>query len=281
MVGLRKRGRFGEMMWTRPLGAVLAAVALAGVCLAQNEQLKEAVRVDQNLNKSVPAEAEFRDEYGKKVKIGDYLGQKPLIIAPMFYNCKGVCIMISEGLAKAVRSIKAYQPGRDYTVLSVSIHPKETPELAAKKKAELMEMVRPGTEKGWHLLTGTQENILKLTDALGYRFTYDPVKDLIGHPAAIVVVTPDGKISRYFYGAEYAAPLLLKALKDAREEKIGPKAEPIFWGCIQYDPHSGKYSLVVSQLIKAGGIATVIVLALAISVMSYKSYRSKGGPARS
>jgi len=265
----------------KQLGVVLLAAAVWAGALAQGQQLNDAVRVEQNLKKEIPKDAQFTDEYGKKVRIGDYLGTKPLIIAPVFYNCKGVCIMISEGLAKAVRSIKVYQPGRDYTVLSVSIHPKETPSLAAKKKADVMEMVRKGTENGWHFLTGSQDNILKLTDALGFYYTYDPVKDLIGHPAAIMVVTPEGKISRYFYGAEYSAPLLLKSLQDARQDKIGPKAEPIFWGCIQYDPHSGKYSLVVSQLIKVGGIATVVILAMAIAVMSYKSSRPKGGPARS
>lgn len=260
--------------------AWLAAVLWSGVA-AQNQLPKDAVRVDQNLNKEVPKDAEFLDETGKKVKVGDYLGDTPVIIAPMFFKCKGVCIMIGEGLSKAVRSIKVWSPGRDYKVLAVSIHPKETPDLAAKKKAEVMDMVGQGKANGWHFLTGSQENILKLTDALGFYYTYDPVKDLIGHPAAIMVVTPQGRISRYFYGAEYSAPLLLKSLQDARQDRIGPKAEPIFWGCIQYDPHSGKYSFVVSQLIKVGGIATVLILALTISVMSYRSSRARGGSVRS
>lgn len=262
-------------------GVSLLALSLVGIVNAQGQKLNEAVRVDQNLNQSIPKDAEFKDEYGKTVTIGDYLGKKPVIISPIFYNCKGVCIMINEGLAKAVRSIKAYVPGRDYTVLSVSVHPKETPEMAAKKKAEVMEMVRKGTDSGWHFLTGSQENILKLTDALGFHYTYDPVKDLIAHPAAIMVITPEGKISRYFYGAEFSAPLVMKSLQDAASDKIGPKAEPLFWGCVQYDPHSGKYSLIVNRVIRIGGIATVLMLALAISVMSYKSSRSKGGPERS
>jgi protein SCO1/2 len=266
------------MKW---IGVGLLAFGLIGGANAQGQNLNEAVRVDQNLNKEIPKDAEFKDEFGKTVTIGDYLGKKPVIISPIFYNCKGVCVMINEGLAKAVRSIKAYVPGRDYTVLSVSVHPKETPEIAAKKKAEVMEMVRKGTDSGWHFLTGSQENILKLTDALGFHYTYDPVKDLVAHPAAIMVITPEGKISRYFYGAEFSAPLVMKSLQDAASDKIGPKAEPIFWGCVQYDPHSGKYSMVVSQVIRIGGIATVLILALAISVMSYKSSRSKGGPARS
>ncbi len=269
------------MKTTKWIWVGLLALGLASASQAQGQNLNAAVRVDQNLNKEIPKDAEFKDEFGKTVKIGDYLGKKPVIISPIFYNCKGVCIMISEGLAKAVRSIKAYVPGRDYTVLSVSIHPKESPEMAAKKKAEVMEMVGKGTETGWHFLTGSQENIQKLTDALGFHYTYDPIKDLIAHPAAIMVITPEGKISRYFYGAEYSAPLVMKSLQTAAADKIGPKAEPIFWGCVQYDPHSGKYSLIVSQVIKVGGIATVLILALAITVMSYKSSRSKGGPARS
>jgi protein SCO1 len=161
----------------------------------------------------------------------------------------------------------------------VSIHPKETAELARAKERKLVEVYeRPGSENGWHLLTGSEESIQRLTQSVGFRYTYDPQKDLVNHPAGLMILTPDGKVSRYFYGADFPTAPLREALLEAAQEKIGPKAEVVLFGCVMIDPITGKRTLVVKNVLILGGVLTVLGMGTWIGLMSIKSRRS-GGPA--
>ena len=176
---------------------------------------------------------------------------------------------VLESLSISFKGMMRADVGKDFEVVTVSIHPKETPELAAKTKKLYMDLYgRPQDAGGWHFLTGSQENIQALAKSVGFRYTYDPVKDRISHPAGIMILTPDGRVSRYFYGIEYPPKILLPALQEAGAGRIGQKVEELFWGCVQYDPRSHRYSLMVVQSLKVTGIATVLILGCSILLMS-------------
>ena len=251
------------------LPASALALLIAGSALAQTANLKDQIGIDQLLDAQVPLDARFTDESGRQVRLGDYFGKKAVLLVPVFYECKGVCTTILTNVTRALRSMQAASVGRDFEVVTLSIHPKETPKQAAAAKTDFLQAYgRPGAEKGWHFLVGSLDQIRKVTDAVGYRYLYDPEKDAVSHPAGILVLTPDGRVSRYFYGIEFSAKLLMQALADAGQGRIGKKTEPMFWGCVMYDPKSGKYTLVVDRALKVGGALTLLILGTTIFVLS-------------
>ena len=223
------------------------------------------IGIDQKLNQQIPADLEFKDELGNKVTLAKYFnGKKPLVLTLVYYECPMLCTEVLNGLLKAVNNINL-QMGNDFDVVTVSFDSKETPPLAEAKKAAYVRAYRQdGANKGWHFLTGTQQSIDQLTKTTGFRYAYDAKSDLFAHGAAIMVLTPQGKISHYFYGVEFSARDLRLALVEASQGKIGTATDQILLFCFHYDPSQGKYSAYALNFVRLGGIITIICLGIFI-----------------
>ena len=198
------------------------------------------VGIQQNLNGQIPGDLVFRDETGKSVRIGDYFGQKPMILSLVYYKCPMLCGEVLAGLSSALKVLK-FNVGDEFNVLTVSFDPKDTPEIGAAKKAEYMERYgRPGAEQGWHFLTGPQSSIDALTKAAGFQYQYDPKTEQFAHSTAIMILTPQGKIAQYYYGVEYAPKDLRLGLIQASQNQIGTVVDQVLLYCYHYDPNTGK-----------------------------------------
>jgi protein SCO1/2 len=238
------------------------------------------VRVDQRLGEFVPLSARFRDEDGRPVELGDVVRTRPVVMLPVFYRCPGICAREFAAVTSSLAGFKKHRVGRDFDVVVVGIDPKETPTVAAYKKDELISMYLGGkatterrleAEKGYHCLTGAMPEIRKVTDALGFRFTYDEKSGNIVHPQGVMVVAPNGKISQYFLGEEYPQQLLLDAILKAGQNGIGYEDDrPFFLACVQIDPLTGKRSLNIMNTVKTLGAATVLGLVGTILYLSRK-----------
>lgn len=260
---------------------VVSVIAIQGV-FAQSGQLNlgDRIGIDQKLGDQVPLDTPVMDEHGKQIKLGDVLNGRPVVFMPIFYTCKGVCgVELSNMLKSAIKMKKTFAIGDKYDLVVLSINPKETPDLALAKERELQDMYsRPESGPGWHLLTGTSEaNIRKVTDSLGFRYEYKPETDQINHPSGIMILTPQGKISSYIYGADYPTKVLQDSLVLANEGKVGAKAEVILLGCIMVDPVTGKRTLMVERVLKFAGILTVLILGISILKMSIDSKKNPAG----
>ena len=222
----------------------------------------ENVGFDQNLGRQVDLNLEFTDSNGEKVRLGDYFGDKPVVLSLVYYECPMLCTMELNGLVKALRAISLFQPGEDFELVTVSFDPGETPELAAKKKEEYLGIYRrEGAEDGWHFLVGDESQIRALADAVGFRYEYDKETDLYRHASGIVTLTPDGRASRYQFGVEYSARDLQFALIEASDNGIGSLADAAMLYCFHYDPATGKYGLVIMNTVRVFAALTVLLLA--------------------
>ncbi len=221
------------------------------------------IGIDQLLNNQVPLDLEFRDESGRTVKLAEYFKDKPVVLSLVYYDCPRLCTQVLNGLLGALKTLPM-TPGKEFVNLSVSFDPRETPQLAATKKAEYLNRYdRPGAEAGWHFLTGDEAAIKALTKAVGFRYLWDPVTKQYAHAGGIMILTPQGKVSRYFYGIEYAPRDLRFGVIDASAGKVGSLADQIILYCYMYDPERGTYALVVMNLLRIfGGLTVVILLAL-------------------
>ena len=229
------------------------------------------VGLDQKRGEQVPLDLAFTDETGKPVKLRDYFHGKPVILNLIFYKCPGVCMAELDGMTKLFRSADmTLKAGKDFEVVTVSINPKETPDLAADKKREYLELLgKESDPNGWHFLLGQEENIEKLAAAVGFRYVYDEKTDQFAHPAGIMVATPEGKLSHYFYGINYAPRDIRYSLIEASQNKIGSLADRIALNCMyQYDPKTGRYGLAIVRALQFGGILTVLTLVTSIVVMT-------------
>lgn len=243
------------------------------------DQILGAVRWEQNLDDSLPFDATFNDENGQSVRIGKYFaGKRPVILAMIFYNCTMLCSEVLNGTMRTLQEMQ-YTPGKEYEVVIVSINPEETPEIAAgKKKSYLEEYGFTGTEDGWHFLTGTEENIQKVTNAAGYFYSYDASTDQYAHPGGVVILTPEGKISRYHTGVMFEPRDLRLSLLDAGESKIGSPVELILLRCFHYDPTSGTYSVAIMQVLRLVGGGFVILVGGGLALwMRRDMKKEKGG----
>ena len=249
---------------------------------AQGVDPLKGLYFDQKLGAEVPLDLKFKDETGKDVRLGDYFNKRPVILVLVFYECKSSCLLIREGLLKTLNSQKNLKAGQDFDVVVVSINHKEHFETAAAMKALYLENYRyESAEEGWHLLTGTRENILGLTSAVGFGFNFQEVEDpktkeitdRITHPSGIIVLTPHGTTSLYLLGATYPAELLRRGIIDAKAEKVGVKTETILLGCFMYDPKTGTFRPVVERLLMIFGSLTALILFTSIVVMSIKYKR--------
>lgn len=264
------------------VGALLGATAMAGAQGAPPPSGPSPVSptsglaLVQKLDAQVPLDAKFKDEEGRDVVLGKYLGLKPVVLMLVFYRCAGTCALEFESMTQTLRAFKSEKLGRDFDVVTISIHPLETPELAAATKKDYVERIKsrqPDAAEGWHFLTGAYEEARKVADAVGYSYVWDPVKETVRHPAGIMVLTPEGRVSRYFYGVEFPAKPLSDALVQAKSNEIGPKSEEILLGCIQYDPHNGKYTVNIRRALSFAAGLTVLVLVMSMVVMSVSNRR--------
>jgi protein SCO1/2 len=212
------------------------------------------------LNAHLPLDLAFRDETGRGVQLRDYFTQKPVLLALVYYGCPMLCNQTEQGVVGALRML-SFNPGRDYEVVFVSFDPRESPDMAAQKKESAMSHFRrPETASGWHFLTGSKESVDALTKAANFRYSFDEKSNLFAHSAGIMLLTPDGRISRYFYGVEYPARDLRLGLVDASAGKIGTPVDRALLFCYQYDPTSARYSASILKIIRLGGVLTILVL---------------------
>lgn len=233
------------------------------------------VAFEQRLNSQLPLDLPFKDEQGRAVKLGDYFGKKPVVLAFVYYECPMLCTQVLNGLVSAL-SVMNFEPGREFDVVVVSFNPREGPGLASQKKASYLERYgRPQTAGGWHFLTGQQSSIDALTDALGFRYAYDDAIKQFAHGAAIEVLTPKGHISKYFYGIEFSARDLRLGLIEASDERIGTPVDDFLLFCYHYDPATGKYGASVLRLVRLGGILTVLAF-LSFLTISLRRDRRAG-----
>jgi protein SCO1 len=231
-------------------------------------ELLKQVRIDQKLNEAIPLNLAFRDENGKTVELGQYFGQKPVILTLVYYNCPNLCTQVLNGVESGLKELPTTDIGKQFDVVTVSIDPTESHVLAKVKKEMYVGMYgRPGAAQGWHFLTGDEPQIKQLADAVGFRYAYDPDTKQFAHYSAIMLLTPAGKISRYFYGIQYPSRELRLGLVEASEGKIGTPADQILLFCYHYDPATGKYGLLISRVIQIGAALTVLVLGIAMLIL--------------
>jgi protein SCO1/2 len=226
--------------------------------------LLQDIGLDQKLNERLPLSLEFVDEAGRQVKLGDYFGKRPVILALVYYECPMLCTQVLNGLVSAI-GVLNFSVGQEFDVVAVSFDPGETPELARGKKAAYVDRYkRPGSEAGWHFLTGTQHSITQLTRAVGFRYAYNADVDQYAHASGIMVATPEGTLSHYFYGIEYGPRDLRLALIEAADRKIGSPVDQLLLACFHYDPKSGKYSLAIMRFVQGAGLLTLAAMGLGI-----------------
>jgi protein SCO1 len=247
---------------------------------AESPSLLRDVGFDQRLNEQVPPDLLFRDETGKAVRLGDYFGKRPIVLALVYYECPMLCSQILNGVVSALDILK-FDAGRDFDVIAVSFNPKEGPGLAsAKKRAYVERYKRPGTEGGWHFLTGTPESIAQLTTAVGFRYAWDAKTSQYAHAAGIMVLTPDGRLSKYHYGVEYSPRDLRLALVEASNNKIGNAVDQLLLYCYHYDPTTGQYGMAAMTAVRLGGVATIAGMLAFWIVMWRREKRGTPAPGR-
>ena len=287
--------------WTLGLliGAASTCGAMSGIAQAQNSQalapnldlgasagaanslqtpqdkIISQVKWDQQLGDQVPLDLNFRDEHGKDVQLKQYFGEKPVVLMLVFYDCTMLCSEVMNGsltLFKDQQKLLGFEIGRDFDVVTVSINPDEGPKLAlSKKKSYLAQMpagLRADADKGWHFLTGQKEQIKALADSVGYRFSYDPNTDTYAHPGGLVALTPQGKVSSYFYGIDFPEKDVRYGLIEASHNKIGSPLERVaLFTCFHYNPEKGTYAVGVMKVLRFGGLLTVLGMAFGITLM--------------
>jgi protein SCO1 len=233
---------------------------------AMSPQLKD-VRIDQKLNSQVPLNLSFRDESGQPVTLGRYFTGRPVILSLVYFNCPMLCPEVVQGITKTLNVVKL-DLGKDYDVLTVSFDPNDTPQAATeKKRLWLAGLDKRNDQNGWHFLTGDQTAITALTQAVGFHYNWDPQQKMFAHATGIMVLTPDGKVSKYFYGADYSPTDLRFGLIDASHAKIGTLVDEVLLFCCKYNATSGKYDLLVSRLLAIGGTVTIVGLGSFLLIM--------------
>ena len=269
---------------TAALVAGLATASLAfaqavprtdvGIPAAERPNVIKDIDIEQKLDSQVPLDLAFKDETGRDIKLHEYFHQgRPIILVLAYYECPMLCTQVLNGLVTTLRPLK-FNVGQEFDVVVVSFDPKETPGLARDKKAAYVDdYKRPGTERGWHFLTGSQASIEAITNAVGFKYKYDEAIDQYAHAAGITVLTPEGKVSRYFYGIEYSTRDLRMGLVDASANKIGTLADRVMYLCYHYDPSTGQYGLLTMRLLKAGGLLTMATLGTFWAVMIRRERR--------
>jgi protein SCO1/2 len=255
-----------------PRRRVAAALATAGVALAfagarAQDRIEpvpkqlERVGVEEKLDAALPLSLVFKDDAGRDVTLGSYFRPgHPVLLTLNYYRCPMLCTLELNGLVDGMKGL-AWTPGDEFTVVTVSIDPRETPELArAKKQSYLESLGRPSAEAGWHFLTGSPASIEALTKAVGFSYEYDKETDQYGHAAVVMLVTPEGRVGRYLYGVVFEPATLKLGLLEASKGKIGSTWERFILYCYHYDANQGRYALAARSIMRVGGALTVLVL---------------------
>lgn len=266
-------------MISRSLGALALVCALplfAQTTADAPAKLPGNVSIAQKLNTQVPLDLQFRDETGKVVRLGDYFGKgRPVLLNFVYYRCPMLCPMVLEGTTTSLTHLK-FDIGKQFDVVTVSIDPRDKVEDAAKLKEKYIRRYgRLDSANGWHFLTAHESAIKKLASSVGFQYAYDSRTDQFAHGAALLILTPEGKTSRYFYGFEYKPRDLRMAIVEASEGKIGNAVDQLLLLCFHYDPTTGKYSRNAMMFARAGGITTVFALGGFIFVLIRKERTKK------
>ncbi|HEY5298026.1 MAG TPA: SCO family protein [Verrucomicrobiae bacterium] len=237
-----------------------------------DEQLLQ-IKFDQKLNSQVSPDLVFRDETGKQIQIGNYFGKRPIVLVLGYYGCPMLCTLVLNGAISTFQDLK-WSVGENFDVIFVSIDPNETPQLAAEKRKTYLRSYGRGQPDGWHFLTGDKNSIQKIADETGFHFAYDPRIKEFAHPSGLIILTPDGKVSRYLFGVSYSATELNSALREADAKKIGSPIEQFVLLCFHYAPITGKYGNLIMIVVRVSGIAMMIALGAII----FKQTRRKPEP---
>jgi protein SCO1/2 len=265
---MRCRARPGGVAG-RLLGGVLAALVLAAAAPAADVAPRTTGRpavvrdvgLDQRIGERLPLGTRFRDSSGRDVALGDFFGERPVLLVPAYYECPMLCTLVLNGVLRALRAL-TFEPARDFDVVTFSFDPDETSAMAAAKQATyLAEYRRPGAAAGWHFLTGDAGAIRRLTRAIGYRYVYDEESGEYAHPSGVVVATPDGRVSHYFFGVEFSPRDLRLAFVEASARRLGSVADQLLLLCFRYDPTLGAYSAAAMRALRVAGVLTLGALA--------------------
>jgi protein SCO1 len=261
------------------LAAMLVCAGASAQLSAPDRVNTSLVSLEQKLDTPVPAGASFFDDSGKQVTMGDYFGKKkPVLLCLIFYKCPGVCVRELEGLVRLFNDPQmSLTPGKDLEVVVVGINPKENPSQALAKKREFTSLLkRPETgEAGWHFLTGSQENIKRVADAVGFRYTANLLTEQFVHPAGIILLTPEGKTSKYFYKSEWNARDVRLALVEASSNKIGSLSDRILVTCVfQWDMKTNRYGVTIFRILQISALLTVLILGTSIVLMSWRTHKA-------
>jgi len=247
----------------------------AGVSSGLPAVLK-TVGIEQKLNEQLPLDAEFKDENGSLVKLGDYFGKgRPVVLALVYYECPMLCNEVLNGLTGSLKGM-SFDAGKEFDVVAISFDARENekPDLAKNKRASyLNRYARPGTENGWHFFTGTQSEIDKVTQAVGFSYEFDEATNQFAHAGGVMIITPEGKVSRYLYGIDYAPKDLKFALMDSAEGNIGNPVEQLYLYCFHYNPATGKYGLEILSILRLMAVVTVLGLGAMLFVFLRRDKR--------
>ena len=259
----------------RAAGGGLQPSGSSGVT-SQRPSILQQVGIDQHLNQQLPLDLRFHDESGRDVRLGDYFGKRPVILSLVYYRCPMLCGEVLNALTSSLNVVN-FDLGHDYDVVTVSIDPRETPDVAAKMKAVYLHRYNkhtPVADQGWHFLTGAQDQIQQLAQTVGFRYVYDPRIDQYAHASGIQIATPDGRLSQYYYGIEYSPKDLRLGLIEASKNHIGTVVDQLILYCYHYDPATGHYGAIVMRVLRLAGIATVLLLGGFIVIMTRRDIRT-------
>ena len=260
------------------LTAAVLALLLSAAAAAHDDRRPAALRdvaFEQKLGQPLPLDLEFRDSEGRAVRLGDLFGRKPVLLHFVYYRCRELCPLVTDGLVRALRPL-SFVVGDEFDIVTVSFDASDTPASAAAAKREYLKKYRrAGAAGGWHVLAGGPGEILALANAAGFRYSYDAHRNEFAHATGLVVVTPQGKIARYYYGIEFSPRDLRLGLIEAAAGKIGSAIDQLLLFCYHYDPLTGQYNLLVTRLIRLAGAATVLGLAGFIAVMLRRERRPR------
>jgi protein SCO1 len=259
-----------------PKKGILLVVMLGLACLLPQSDARaqqtvggvvSQVGFDQKLGIQLPLDLRFHDDTGRDLRLGELLGRRPVILAPVYFRCPLLCNQLLNGLTRSLKPV-SLAAGQDFDVIAFSINPAETPDLAGpKKRAYLEQYDRPGSANGWHFLVGDQPAISALTEAIGFRYTFNPQTELYAHAAGVVIVTPEGRVARYFYGIDFPPKELESELTRARAGQIGNPIGRLLLLCYDYDAATGKYTLSIMRLLRVAGTATAVALGAFVCLM--------------
>lgn len=269
--------------------SILAIVLLGMMAMAQvppppdegtasttRPRVLDQVRFEQHLNQQLPLDTTFTDDHGRTVKLGDLFGKRPVILVFNYYNCPMLCSQVLNGLTATLASMK-FSVGREFDVVAISFDPHETPDMARESKQKYTYRYgRHAGDNDWHFLVGDQKNIDKVTEAAGFKYAWDDHGKQFAHPSGIIVVTPQGKIAQYYYGIEFSARDLRLATIESSQEHIGTLIDSVTLFCYHYDPATGTYGAMVMNMLRAGGVFTLLLLGGFVVIMLRRERRQEG-----